>query len=419
MRKQFVMSFLLFVGVAFHVFADDTPATLLNSAKVESYTKEQLKTLFKEKKIPGLMKANNGVDVYEIMYTTTWHDGTPVRASGFVYVPTNYTKKPSIVSYAHGTQMERNRKNIWENEGTIAMLFASDGYVVSMPDYVGLGKGDKFHLYLHAATEASAQVDMLYAVNEILQRTSTETDGRLFSTGYSQGGHASMAFARLLETKKQPGLELTASSPMSGPYDISGVQSVVMVEEYSHPSYLPYLLNTYQEVYKIVGENDQIYKNPYDSIVGVYYTGEHNMFKVNRLLPSVPIDMVTDSFKHMFLTDPNFRMHYAVKDNDVYDWKPEKPMQLCYCKYDEQVDYRNAYVAMEAMKKNGSDKVFVRNGGNKFNHRDCAVVSFAYTKFFFDSFRDGKENGNKGKVGKRMAVGIYKGFAKASPNRKK
>lgn len=419
MRTKNMLSYLLFFSFAISTFANEMPATLLNSTKVQSYTQEQIKAILKEKKIPGIMKVKNGVDVYEVLYTTSWHDGSPVRASGFLYLPTNFTKKPSVVTYAHGTQMERHRKDIWENEGTIAMLFACDGYVVSMPDYVGLGKGDKFHLYLHAQTEATAQVDMLYAVYEILRKTNTETDGRLFSTGYSQGGHASMAFARYLESNKPAGLEITASSPMSGPYDISGVQSTAMVQEYPYPSYLPYLLNSYQEVYKLVDEGEKIYKEPYDSIVKTYYTGEHSMFKVNKMLPAVPIDMVTDTFKQLFLTDPEFKMHYAVKDNNVYDWKPEKPLQLCYCKYDEQVDYRNAYVAMEAMKKNGSDKVFVRNGGNKFNHRDCAVISFAYSKFFFDSFRNGSEKGNKGNVGKRMAVGIYKGFVKPSPNRKK
>ncbi len=419
MRFSWILSFVFAFTIAMNAFAEETTSRLTHSAVLTSYSKDDINRLLKEKKIPGIMKAKNGVDVYEILYTTTWHDGSKIQASGFVYLPTNFSKKPSLLSYAHGTQMERHRKDIWQNEGTIAMLFAADGYVVSMPDYVGLGKGDKFHLYMHAATEASAQVDMLYAVKEILKQTNTETDGRLFSTGYSQGGHASMALARFLETNKIEGLELTAASPMSGPYDVSGVQSAVMIEEYSHPSYLPFLLRSYQEIYGIVEDPSMIFKAPYDSIIEVYYTGEHSMMAVNKMLPKVPIEMVNDSFKTVYLTDPTFKMHYAAKDNDVYDWKPEKPLQMCYCKYDEQVDYRNAMVALEKMKENGSKTAYVRNAGNKFNHFTCAVVSFAYSKFFFDSFRNGSVKGNKGNVGKRMAVGIYVGFAKSTATRKK
>ncbi len=77
-----------------------------------------------------------------------------------------------------------------------------------------------------------------------------------------------MATHKYIQEKMSGSMQVTASSPMSGPYDLSGVQSTVMFEKYSHPGYLPYLLNSYNEVYKIIPDDFyQIYKSPYDTVV--------------------------------------------------------------------------------------------------------------------------------------------------------
>jgi len=62
-----------------------------------------------------------------------------------------------------------------------------------MPDYIGLGKGDKFHLYQNSESEATASIDMLLAIQELNIEFGIKTNKQLFLTGYSQGGHACMA----------------------------------------------------------------------------------------------------------------------------------------------------------------------------------------------------------------------------------
>ena len=54
-----------------------------------------------------------------------------------------------------------------KSENAICAGFAADGYLVIMPDYIGLGKGDKFHLYQNSESEAVASIDMLLAIQKL------------------------------------------------------------------------------------------------------------------------------------------------------------------------------------------------------------------------------------------------------------
>ena len=62
---------------------------------------------------------------------------------------------------------------------------------------------------------------MLIAMQELNKQLSVKTNEQLFLTGYSQGGHACMATQKKLEEEYTNQFTITASSPMSGAYDIS------------------------------------------------------------------------------------------------------------------------------------------------------------------------------------------------------
>ena len=123
----------------------------------------------------------------------------------------------------------------------LGIVFAPGGYVVCMPDYLGLGLGEGLHPYCHAKSEATATVDMLRATRQVCDEQDIHLNDQTFLFGYSQGGHATMAAARELELYHTDEFTLTASAPMSGPYDISGAQTELVVsdEPYSAPITCP------------------------------------------------------------------------------------------------------------------------------------------------------------------------------------
>lgn len=419
-----IVPFLLFFFSTFLLLAQATKTpTLISYELVKSYTKEALQQRWKEQGVPeAVAPVRYGIDIYEIIYRTKWHDGSTIKASGLYYVPKDSTKEEAMpmVCYHHGTQIRKERKVRLGGEQAICVGFAADGYLVARPDYIGLGKGDKTHLYHHVPTQSGASMDLLRAIKELNPRIKVSQNDFLFATGYSQGGHATMGFHKTVQEKYSDEFKITASAPMSGAYDLAGVQEEVMFKEYSHPGYLPYLFLSFQEVYGFYDNVSDIFKAPYDTMLPPLYKGQHAMGYINRLIPSIPKDVLRPEIVEEYLANDDFPFKKALRENSVHDWKPEQPVLFCYCQADEQVTYKNSLVAYSKMKENGSDLVQIKHVNKHLGHKDCAMFAVMHAKMFFDSFRKGSKKGTAGPLGKRFLIGIGKSsLAKKVKKRRK
>ena len=405
MKKTVLLSLVLFYTIGAFAFEKVVSYSLF-----KTITKEEFQATMKKRHLPKiLIAAHYTVDVYDVTYLSHWHDGSVIKASGLYYVPHNAKKAMPEIVYHHGTRMEKGRKEKLGGEESLCLGMAMDGYLVLQPDYIGLGYGDKFHLYQVASSEGQGSVDMLFAIRELNDSLKIKTNGMLFLTGYSEGGYSTLATHKLIQEKYSDQLHVTASSAMSGAYDMAGAQSGVMFKPYSRPHYLPYILNSYNEVYGFVhGDINSIYKTPYDTLIPHLFDGKHNINEVDRLLPGIPSQMLKDSFVNLFRTDPKFPFTVALQANNLYDWKPEAPVQLCYCDSDEQVTCRNSFVAYDKMRSNGAQHITLRRAGVNFTHSRCAIIASLYTKMYFDTFRNGSKYGGKGSAGKRFVASLAK-----------
>ena len=382
---------------------------LVSYTKVSSLTKKDLKEAWKENGMPTIiLNINNEIDLYELIYTTKWHDGTSIKASGLYFTPTNQKEEIPQLIYHHGTKIKVERTNEIYRETAICAGFAADGYAVIMPDYIGLGKGEKTHLYQHTDSESDAAIDMYFAVQKLNNLISLETNKQLYLTGYSQGGHACLATHKKLQ-EDFPEISITASSPMSGAYHMSGDQADVMFSPYKDPAYLPYLLMTYNEVYKITGSSySDLFVSPYDSLIPILYQGHLDLFEINDYLPEIPVDMVQPYLVDQYLNNPNYKFKLALEENNIINWKTDTPTQFCYCTEDKRVLKENSFIAYDTMLKNGSPNLILRKASNKVGHIECAGYAFVYSKLWFNTFKKGSVKGTKGNVFKRFALSIKK-----------
>jgi dienelactone hydrolase len=366
---------------------EDIAGRLESFKLVKAFSSESLKAFFKEREIPKLfLPAKNGVNVYEVVYTTTFVNGAVVKASGFLYVPEADIKSHPTLIYNHGTDLCHENYFHGKGEQSICLAFATDGYIVLCPDYVGINKGEMHQLYLHAATEAAASVDMLHAIEPLLESFGVERSGQLFTSGYSQGGHASMATHKLIQEKYADHFKVTAASPMSGPYNLSKTVYDGRNDKYDYPGFLMFLLYTY---FGSMGNPDAmatVLKAPYDSIIPPMMFGNWPIEEVNTFLPDTAFRVVKDDFLKEFEENPNSNFRKYLESNNVYDWKPDAPVQLCYCEGDRKVPYMNSYAAEQAMTKNGAKEIILLSAGKKFDHINCALFAVIYTKMFFDDF---------------------------------
>lgn len=381
----------------------------------KTVTQQELQAKMKENKVPkALINVKYAVDIYDVTYETTWHDGSKIMASGLYFVPRGVEGAMPQTVYHHGTRVHKGRDKDLGGEDFLCLGMAVDGYVVLQPDYVGLGHGDKFHLYQLAKPLGQTSVDMLYAIRQLNDTLGVKVNDKLFLTGYSEGGYATLATNKLIQEKYSNEFKVTAASGMSGAYDMAGVQSEVMFRPYSNPHYLPYLLSAINEVYKIVPYDiHEVYKAPYDTLIPILFSKSNNIGNIDKALPEIPKDMIKDSIVLVFQTDTSFPLHRVLKENSLCDWKPENPVQLCFCDNDEQVTYKNAFVAHDRMKKLGAEHVTLRRGGKKYGHYKCAIFASMYTKLYFDSFINGSKYGRKGNVNKRFLLAMAKLAIKA------
>jgi hypothetical protein len=235
---------------------------------------------------------NCGVDFYYIKFWTVGAEGEATVSSGALMVPTGAAPTCSgprpIVLYAHGTQTDKTLNiadptNPANTEGVlIAAMFAAQGYIVVAPNYAGYDISTLgYHPFLDATQQSGEMIDTLTAARTALPNTfasATSDSGKLFVTGYSEGGHVAMATQRALETAGTPA---TAAAPMSGPYALEAFGDAIFFGSVDIGSTVfgPLLTTSYQHAY------GNIYNTTSDIYSATYATG------IDMLLPSAtPID---------------------------------------------------------------------------------------------------------------------------------
>jgi Prolyl oligopeptidase family len=235
-----------------------------------------------------------GVDFYYLKFYTLGGAGEVTMSSGALMVPTGAAGTCSgprpIVLYAHGTNTDKTLNiaditNTSNTEGAlIAAMFAAQGYIVVAPNYAGYDISTLgYHPFVNAAQQSGEMMDILAAARTALPKTfaaSTTDSGKLFVTGYSEGGYVAMATQRALQTA---GATVTAAAPMSGPYALEAFGDAIFYGDVDIGStiFAPLISTSYQHAYG----------NIYTATTDVYSTQYAS--GIDTLLPSAtPIDTI-------------------------------------------------------------------------------------------------------------------------------
>lgn len=347
--------------------------------------------------------ASYGVDAYRIDYETL--DGLlgPTLASGVLFVPTGITTPADLFSYQHGTVHRRidAPSNPAVVERAIGMIAACHGYVVAMPDYLGLGSGStNLHPYVHRRSSATAVVDMLRAVRAcmgtvpgIQQDVPLGLSSKLFLFGYSQGAYVTLAAQKEMELKHAAEFPITASAPSDGPYDLSGTMAGIMTsaQAYPSPNYLPYVLMTYNTVYHLFDDPAEIMVEPYAHTLPPLIDGQHTGDEIDAQMPAseIPSQILQPAFLQALKSDPNNPFHLALKENDLLGWAPASPTRLYHCAADDVVPYANATVAYASFVAAGADTNRVRlvDPNSSGSHATCLYSGVPLILNWFESLR--------------------------------
>ncbi len=386
--------FLFFVLQSFFLSAQH----LISLNEIRSYTLTQIDSAYSAMGLPSmLMPKDYEVKVYWIMYNSVLPDSiTPTQISGLLIIPQNKSCPSSILSYQHGTMMTKAEapSKMGGKEWVLGLAMGAAGYIAALPDYIGLGHDlVNNHPYQHARSEATATVDMIRAVREVCLQENIDLNGQVLLSGYSQGGHATMAAHRMMQRSFPTEFEVSASVPMSGPYSMSRAMKDVMLTNnpYPAPYYLPYVLLSFQNIYAAYPAVSDFLNTPYDTQLPPLYSGYNSASEVNALMPSVPKNIIRSTVLNAFDVDSNHIFRTLLKDNDVYAWKPESQVHMLYCGADKHVPPQNTFIAYDYMQALGA-QVSKMNVNDVMDHTPCAEVAMMHMKSIFDTIRHDRIN---------------------------
>jgi pimeloyl-ACP methyl ester carboxylesterase len=323
-----------------------------------------------------------GVNIYRIVYNTTDTGGNPVLASGALVVPDDPGPMP-LMSFQHGTLGSEEEAPSYFTSGMYlpAVLYASTGYIISIPDYLGYGSSKHIdHPYEHGHSLATASRDMLRAVREFdMENKRFKSGSKLFLTGYSQGGYATMALLKILEEDHADEFMVTAATAGAGAYNKTEFSRQILEweGELSYLNYFLWVLDTYNRVYNLNRPYNHFFNDPYAAIIeseGVFANPQLDQGQ-----------LFTDSFRAGILNGTDSGFIEAIADNDNFDWLPVTPLQLYHGTDDDFVFFFNSSSANYAMKERGASRVELIPVQDK-DHSGAVVDYFLGTILFFSQF---------------------------------
>ncbi len=359
---------------------------LVKSEKISDFTLDQLKTRLSAFDPQLALFLKKGIKVYKITYKTKNTDGTDIQASGAVLLP-DATDAASLISVQHGTIMsDAEAPSAYSSGGesnTAGSLLASLGYIVAYPDYIGYGASNSVpHPYEHRASLGSSCLDMLRATKEFITQEKANWDKKLYIAGYSEGGYATSCLQKKIEEEASSEFNLRASSCGAGAYDKSAFMKYLLNNKTSGVvgtnQFYVWVLLTYDRIYNLKRALNTYFKEPYATQVQT---------SKEKVSINVSFDQtITDSFKKGINDGTDTGFLNAVKDNDVFDWKPKTPTRLYHGTADVTVFPFTSENAANAMKAKGATDVqYVPLTGK--NHGTAISDYLQATFLFFSSIQ--------------------------------
>lgn len=290
-------------------------------------------------------KAKCDIKVVALNYNTVGVSGEKTNASGVMLVPAgSCITAAGLVAYAKGTDVQKPRTlaNPADPETfLLAAMYAAQGYAVVATDYLGFAKSAyTYHPYLHADSEASSVIDSIRAARRASTSVGAVLSGKVMLTGYSQGGHASMAAQRAIERDNAKEINVVAGAHLAGPYNLSGslkVPNAIAGVQF----FVPYLVTAWQKVYGNLYSSPSVaFKAPYDSYIETLLpssTLNYTTLVTGGKLPGASGETPNQArdavFQSAFLTDAqtnsNSPLFLSAKKNDLLGWSPKSKVLLC------------------------------------------------------------------------------------------
>jgi len=338
--------------------AASAPGEPIAIERIGGYPKFVVRFLFRRQGIAQQLPTEHGITLHRLTYWTHTPDGRMVKASGLIALPRGGSDLRGVVSWQHGTESLRtnapSNKHIFH--GLLpAAVFAGHGCVLLAPDYLGYGVSEESHDYYLADHMATVVSDFIRAAKTVLDHSGVEVPSRLFLTGYSEGGYATLATQRALERAPIAGLSVAASAPVAAAVDLSGlgVAGALAGQSVYCSLYLAWIATTYARAY---GEPVTDVLTPgWAARTETLFDGTSDGDATVAVLPSDPRDLFNPDFLGAYHAGTDHWFVRRLRENSLLDWSPRVPIRAYYGAADVDVTPPQAGLLQENFRAHGGD----------------------------------------------------------------
>jgi len=370
---------IFFICLAFTFSFAIERGKIISYELIESSTAEQMQSEFQDDINQFGIVAQYGGSIYKVIYETIDGFGDSTIASGVIGIPIAENEAFGILSWQHGTQI--NRDGVLSNNGfdVLSRVVVASGYIFVSADFLGLGVSDDIHPYIIKNPSASSVIDMIRATrNFFSNQNSIQLNRQLSIFGYSEGGYATLAAQKEMEENLNDEFEIMVSFPMAGPYDLSGTMMNKMLDGqyYAEPFYLPFLMQAYIEYYELGTAFDYFlpeFATGFSELFNGSYSGGYINDYMNAQNYNPPILSVLPNIVEEFTNNEDYFFRELLRENDLFDWTPQSLTFLFHGIADHLVPYENSVVAYDKFIENGSETVFLELLDESYgNHQQAA-----------------------------------------------
>lgn len=293
--------------------------------------------------------------------------GDSLYLSGKVILPSDgkFTRYMLVSHYTVGSNPEAP-SNCFSFEG----MFASMGYCVIVPDYIGYGvTSNMIHPYLAMDLTAHNVLDMYLSVKPFLEACGLKAEhDDIIIMGYSQGGANSMGVLRLIETQYSDTIKVRRVYAGGGPYDVTATYDQFVTTNYAaYPCAVPLVVQGMQVAagLSLTMEN---FATPivWQHMDEWFNSKKYTTHEMNQLLGTkVTSELISPSGLDRTSYEVA-ELYIAMNANSLVKtgWVPSAPVYMFHSMDDDTVDFINAMHA----KSTWADANIVYNFGHYGNH---------------------------------------------------
>ncbi|MFJ9380302.1 lipase [Streptomyces sp. NPDC101455] len=313
-----------------------------------------------------------GVDTYRVVYRTVDPKGRPTTASGLLAFPRNGERRLRTVSFTHGTELFKGdvasvSSEVWSQAP--ALTYASAGFAVVLPDYLGLGLGlgPGRQQWMDIPSETATALNLLRAADSYAPTIGRQLGRDVLITGFSQGASAAPGLARALQEGADPRFRVAALAPVSGAYAFRDVGLPALLDGLADPKdgvvYTALALVSFNRLHHVYDSPGEVFRAPYSRTIEGLLDGTHTGQEVVARTPDT-VDELLTAHGRALLAHPTGGPTAALRVTDgvCTDWTPRAPVRLYYAEGDEQAVNGNSEHCQASFRARGVEAPLVDLG---------------------------------------------------------